>query len=177
MLVDTFNHEHFSKGARPDVAIIRGAADNLHYLLLEVKCVSPLGSRPELVGEPGTYAGFGNTSAEYRKKIVGCQAVGNRPAVPHAYPDAHSKGHTITPCIFEVFGGLDRDVVKLLNDWSAKARGKTPPELEPPWCARNYTPYWTQLLSKAVQRGAAEEILARVTEEGTAREAANSGRA
>ena len=67
--------------------------------------------------------------------------------------------------------------VKLLNDWSAKARGKTPPELEPPWCARNYTPYWTQLLSKAVQRGAAEEILARVTEEGTAREAANSGRA
>ena len=37
--------------------------------------------------------------------------------------------------------------------------------------ARNYLPYWSQLLSKAAQLGAAEEILTRVREEQAAREA------
>ena len=77
----------------------------------------------------------------------------------------------MVPCIFEVFGGAERATVELLNDWAARARGKTPPGEEPPWCARNYVPYWSQILSKAVQQGAAEEIIARVREETHAREA------
>ena len=70
-----------------------------------------------------------------------------------------------------VFGGMHADAVTLLNDLAAKARGKTPPGEEPPWCARNYVPYWSQILSKEAQLGAAREILSRVREETSAREA------
>ena len=73
--------------------------------------------------------------------------------------------------IFEVFGGFHEGAAGLLNDWAARARGKTPPGEEPPWAARNYVPYWSQLLSKEAQRGAAVEILGRVREEAAAREA------
>ena len=123
------------------------------------------------MGEAGTYAAFANTAPERRRGILGCQAIGGRDAVPAKYAGAHAKGHTVVPCIFEVFGGMERDTVDLLNAWAAKARGKTPPEVEPPWCARNFVPYWSQLLSKTVQLGAADEILAHVREEGDARAA------
>ena len=83
-------------------------------------------------------------------------------------------GHTVDPCIFEVFGGAETNVVALLEEWGKAARGKTPPGEDPPWCARNYVPYWSQVLSKAAQRGAAEEILSRVREEGGVREAMRS---
>ena len=43
---------------------------------------------------------------------------------------------------------------------------------EPPWSARNFIPYWSQLLSKEAQRGAAIEILNRVDGEAADREAA-----
>ena len=66
------------------------------------------------------------------------------------------------------------DAVDLLNRWASRARGKTPPGEEPPWCARNYVPYWSQIISKEAQRGAAEEIIWRVREETTAREAVRS---
>ena len=55
--------------------------------------------------------------------------------------------------------------------WASRARGKTPPGEEPPWSARNYVPYWSQIISKEAQRGVAEEILSRVREEVAAREA------
>ena len=61
--------------------------------------------------------------------------------------------------------------MSLLNEWAARARGKTPPGEEPPWCARNYVPYWSQILSKAVQTGAAEEILTFLTAESNKRDA------
>ena len=35
----------------------------------------------------------------------------------------------------------------------------------------NYVPYWSQIISKEVQRGAASEIIGRVREETTARDA------
>ena len=41
----------------------------------------------------------------------------------------------------------------------------------PPWSARNFVPYYSQLLSKEVQRGVADEILHRAREEIVAREA------
>ena len=52
--------------------------------------------------------------------------------------------------------------MQLLEDWGRAARSKTPPGEEPPWSARNFIPYWSQLLSKEAQRGAAIEILNRV---------------
>ena len=56
-------------------------------------------------------------------------------------------------------------VASLLLTWGSKARGKTPPGEEPPWSARNYVPYWSQIISKEVQRGAAREIVDRVRED------------
>ena len=41
----------------------------------------------------------------------------------------------------------------------------------PPWSARNFVPFYSQLLSKEVQRGVADEILHRAREEIVAREA------
>ena len=75
----------------------------------------------------------------------------------------------MVPCIFETFGGFEHEVVELLNDWAARARQKTPEGQEPPWSARNFVPYWSQILSTTVQRGAAAEILSRVREETAAR--------
>ena len=74
-------------------------------------------------------------------------------------------------CIFETFGGFEHEVVELLNDWAARARQKTPEGQEPPWSARNFVPYWSQILSTTVQRGAAAEILSRVREETATRSA------
>jgi hypothetical protein len=172
--VDSLAHEAYSAGARPDVTIWRGAPDRLHHRLLEVKVVCPISINEEATGEAGSYAGFANTSPALRRGIMGCESVGGRdPVAPH-YADALRKGHDVQPCIFEIFGGFDEGAVKLLNEWGARARGKTPPGEEPPWSARNYVPYWSQIISKEAQRGAAAEILSRVREESAAREAARA---
>ena len=42
--VDSFEHESYSKGARPDINIVRGARDGVHNRLLEVKVVCPISS-------------------------------------------------------------------------------------------------------------------------------------
>ena len=91
-------------------------------------------------------------------------------AVPAKYAGALKKGHEVVPCIFEVFGGAEADAVALLERWGKRARGQTPPGEDPPWSARNFIPYYSQLLSKEVQRGVADEILHRVREEIMARE-------
>ena len=52
------------------------------------------------------------------------------------------------PFIMETFGGLEEDAVELLNDWARLARGQTPPGEEPPWSARNFIPYWSQVLTQ-----------------------------
>ena len=57
------------------------------------------------------------------------------------------------------------------NDWARLARGKTPEGEEPPWSARNFVPYWSQVISSAAQRAAAAEILSRVREEVATRNA------
>ena len=136
-----------------------------------MKVVCPLSSVEGGIGADGTYTAFGNSEAELTRGIMGCEAVGGREAVQAKYVDAIGKGHTVTPCIFEVFGGFNKGAVEVLNRWAARARGKTPPGEEPPWSARNYVPYWSQIISKEAQRGAAEEIISRVREETSVREA------
>ena len=132
VLVDTLHHEHMSPGARPDVAVIRGAHDRLHDRLLEVKVVSPLSSSPDQTAADGAYSAFANTAPDHRRHILGCGAVGNRAAVPAKYAGALEKGNTVTPCIFETFGGFEGSAVNLLNELSKAARAKTPPGQEPP---------------------------------------------
>ena len=73
--------------------------------------------------------------------------------------------------VTSTFGGFSPEVVDLLNDWAGRARSKTPEGEEPPWSARNFVPYWSQILSKAAQRGAAAEIVSRTREEAAARSA------
>ena len=48
---------------------------------------------------------------------------------------------------------------------------RRPPGEEPPWSARNFIPYWSQVLSATAQRAAAAEILNRVREEVATRNA------
>ena len=103
--------------------------------------------------------------------------MGGRAAVEAKYKDALGKHHTVVPAIVEVFGSFDEGLVKLLDGWAKRAKQKTPPGEEPPWAARNFIPFWSQLLSKAAQQGAAREILGRVTEEADARDAARTRRA
>ena len=80
-------------------------------------------------------------------------------------------GSLLHPVIFETFGGFEAGAVNLLNDWARLARGKTPEGEEPPWSARNFVPYWSQVISSAAQRAAAAEILSRVREEVATRNA------
>ena len=44
-VTDPSQHEKFSPGARPDVAVKRGAPDGLHWLLFEVKVATPIATR------------------------------------------------------------------------------------------------------------------------------------
>ena len=70
-------------------------------------------------------------------------------------------------------GGFEGGVVDLLNNLSKAARAKTPPGQEPPWSARHFVPYWSQLLAREVQLGVADEIIARVHEKAAEIEAGN----
>ena len=56
--------------------------------------------------------------------------------------------------------------MRVLNDWARLARGKTPEGEEPPWSARNFFPYWSQVVSTSAQKAAAAEILSWVSEGG-----------
>ena len=112
------------------------------------------------MGHAGTYAAFANTASAKREEVAA------------KYAPAKINGHDVTPCVFEVFGSAAPEVMQLLEDWGRAARSKTPPGEEPPWSARNFIPYWSQLLSKEAQRGAAIEILNRVDGEAADREAA-----
>ena len=159
---DEMAHETFSPGARPDVAI---RLTHRRWTLLEVKCVCPISSVEARTGLEGTFAALGNTEAGYRRSIIGGDAVAGRAATPAKYAGAIGLGNSVVPCVFETFGGAGDDVLCLLQSWNSSARAKVPPGEEPPWCARNYLPYWSQLLSKEAQRGAAAEILARVSDE------------
>ena len=79
--------------------------------------------------------------------------------------------------MFEVFGGAAPEVLSLLEGWARRAL-QNAPGVEPPWSAHNFMPYryWSQLLSKEAQRGAAIEILNRVDGEAADREAAQAVR-
>ena len=112
------------------------------------------------MGHAGTYAAFANTASAKREEVAA------------KYAPAKTNGHDVSPCVFEVFGSAAPEVMQLLEDWGRAARSKTPPGEEPPWSARNFIPYWSQLLSKEAQRGAAIEILNRVDGEAADREAA-----
>ena len=169
VLVDSLESESFSPGARPDVAVLNGAGSK--HLLLEVKVVCPISSNPDSTGEAGSYAAFANTAPGLRRGILGCGEVGGRAATDAKYAGALQRGHRVTPFIMETFGGLEGDAVELLNDWARLARGQTPPGEEPPWSARNFIPYWSQVLSATAQRAAAAEILNRVREEVATRNA------
>ena len=147
----------YSPGARPDVRI---RLRTRKYKLLEVKVLCPISSNPASTGHAGTYAAFANTAPAKREEVAA------------KYAPAKTNGHDTTPCVFEVFGGAAPEVVSLLGEWGRAARSKTPPGEEPPWSARNFIPYWSQLLSKEAQRGAAIEILNRVDGEAADREAA-----
>ena len=115
---------------------------------------------------------------------MACACVAARPAAgtPHdatrlqsariALATTDTNGHDVIPCVFEVFGGAAPEVLSQLEGWGRAARSKTPPGVEPPWSARNFMPFWSQLLSMQAQRGAAIEILNRVDGEAADREAA-----
>ena len=130
------------------------------FHLLEVKVLCPISSNAALTKHEGTFAAFANTAPAKREEVA------------DKYAPARGKGHDVTPCVFEVFGGAAPEVIRLLDTWGRAARSRTPPGEEPPWSARNYIPYWSQLLSKEAQRGAAVEILNRVDGEAADREAA-----
>ena len=130
------------------------------YKLLEVKVLCPISSNPDRTGYAGTYAAFANTAPAKREEVA------------EKYAPAKTNGHDITPCVFEVFGGAAPEVMRLLEGWGRAARSKTPPGVEPPWSARNFMPFYSQLLSLQAQRGAAIEILNRVDGEAADREAA-----
>ena len=154
---EDMQHEVYSPGARPDVRI---RLRTRKFRLLEVKVLCPVSSNPGLTGHAGTYAAFANTAPAKREEVAA------------KYAPAKINGHDVTPCVFEVFGSAAPEVLQLLEGWGRAARSKTPPGEEPPWSARNFIPYWSQLLSKEAQRGAAIEILNRVDGEAADREAA-----
>ena len=78
--------------------------------------------------------------------------------------DARAPGRdpAALPVVHESFGGFNKVAADLLMYLAMRARRKTPAGEEPPWAARSFVPYHSQLISAAVQCEAAEEILDRV---------------
>ena len=69
--------------------------------------------------------------------------------------------------------GRHPDARRAASSIARLARGKTPEGEEPPWSARNFFPYWSQVVSTSAQKAAAAEILSRVREEVATRNAAS----
>ena len=170
---DLISHESFSKGARPDAVVMRGAPDGMHHMLLELKNITPISSADGGTGDAGTFAAMGNSSAEKIVEILGSPAIGGREGVNAKYVDAIRKGHLVVPIIHETFGGFGPEAADLLMRLAVRARRKTPDGEEPPWAARTFVPYHSQLISAAVQCEAAEEILDRVRMETGVRQGAH----
>ena len=167
---DDFESESFSPGARPDIVVYDARGRNRHTLL-EVKNVCPISSNPESTGCDGAYTAFANTAPELVRGIMGGNATATRAAMPAKYGPAMRKHCIVIPAIVEVFGGAHANLSDTLSQWSKRAKAKTPPGEDAPWSARNYLPYWSQLISKTAQQGAAREILWRVSEEVATRDA------
>ena len=97
----------YSPGARPDVRIKkRGRV----YQLLEVKVLCPISSNADRTDFNGTYAAFANTAPAKRSEIA------------EKYAPAKTNGHTVVPCVFEVFGGAVPETTRLLGEWSKQGR-------------------------------------------------------
>ena len=122
----------------------------MQHLLIELKNITPISSTDGGTGEAGAYAAMGNSDADQRRKIE------------EKYQDAKRRGHEVLPVVHESFGGFNKVAADLLMYLAMRARRKTPAGEEPPWAARSFVPYHSQLISAAVQCEAAEEILDRV---------------
>ena len=78
--------------------------------------------------------------------------------------------------MYSYSGGFGLEAARLLQDLAARAKRKTPEGEEPPWAARTFVPYHSQLISASIQCEAVEEILDRVNYESAKRQG-NSERA
>ena len=91
------------------------------------------------------------------------------------YAGALGKGNTVTPCIFETFGGFERGQRCRPAQRTVQGRARQDaPRPGAPLVSPQLRPVdWSQLLSREVQLGVADEIIARTREEAAAIEAGN----
>ena len=71
-----------------------------------------------------------------------------------------ARKHTVLPLLHTVFGAVDIGASDLLDAWHKKLKGRLADPADAPWTARSYRKLHAQLLSTAVQRGAAKQIIA-----------------
>ena len=109
----------------------------------------------------GQFTAFGNTDDFYRNKILGSINPKNgRPRGGDAdYATALRLGHSVEPIIMEVSGGLTPAACKLLRTLVHVHGAGLGADTNAPWCARSFKSIYTQPLSVALQRAAAEELL------------------
>ena len=75
------------------------------------------------------------------------------------YATALRLGHSVEPIIMEVSGGLTPEACKLLRTLAHVHGAGLGADTNAPWCARSFKSIYTQRLSVALQRAAAEELL------------------
>ena len=75
------------------------------------------------------------------------------------YATALRLGHSVEPIIMEVSGGLTPAACKLLRTLAHVHGAGLGADTNAPWCARSFKSIYTQRLSVALQRAAAEELL------------------
>eukprot|EP00965_Chrysotila_dentata_P253920 6211510-Pleurochrysis_carterae.AAC.1 len=94
-------HTAYSVGARLD-CVVHNATPTGHHELMELKVFSPIPTGQAPVPAAGASFAFANTEPRLLTNILGH-------APDHLgaqYRDALRRGHTITPLIMEVFGGM-----------------------------------------------------------------------
>ena len=149
----------YSPDYRPDIQIKNGRSEGRHRIF-EIKVGSPVG--PSAQGRRhGQFAAFGNTDDFCRNKILGSINPKNgRPRGGDAdYATALRLGHSVEPIIMEVSGGLTPAACKLLRTLAHVHGAGLGADTNAPWCARSFKSIYTQRLSVALQRAAAEELL------------------
>ena len=149
----------YSPDYRPDIQIKNGRSEGRHRIF-EIKVGTPVGQAAQ-GRRHGQFTAFGNTDDFYRNKILGSINPKNgRPRGGNAdYATALRLGHSVEPIIMEVSGGLTPAACKLLRTLAHVHGAGLGADTNAPWCARSFKSIYTQRLSVALQRAAAEELL------------------
>ena len=145
---EDFRSRQYGTERRPDVTLF-GLGDGLNaHRLLDIKVWTSIDARGYPRYAEATHEAFGGVADAARRRVAS------------DYFDAVQRnGHTAVAVLHSPFGGIEPEALALLNKLDKEVQGRLDDEDAAPWTARNFSALYKQLLSIAVQKEVATQIL------------------